>query len=132
MFQYGEDAIKENGMGGGGGMADIFDMFGGGGSRRRQEVKGDDIVHKLQVKLEDLYKGATRYDNAVCAHLFNRRPFRSFQDLYYLLGEGQLRKCPGIPSPKLAGALWRHGSLNKLCCAGADFVQFSCPWCEVN
>ena len=58
--QYGEDAIKENGMGGGGGMADIFDIFGGGGSRRRQEPKGDDIVHKLQVKLEDLYKGATR------------------------------------------------------------------------
>lgn len=59
--EYGEDAVKENGMGGGGGgMADIFDMFGGGGLRRRQEVKGEDIHHKLQVKLEDLYKGSTR------------------------------------------------------------------------
>lgn len=60
--EYGEDAIKEgmaNG-GGGGGMHDIFDLFGGGGGRRRQEPKGDDIVHKISVKLEDLYNGVTR------------------------------------------------------------------------
>jgi len=60
--EYGEDAVKENGgRPGGGGMADIFDLFGGGGgARRRPEPKGDDIVHRLQVKLEDLYKGTTR------------------------------------------------------------------------
>lgn len=46
--QYGEDAIKE-GMaeGGGGGMADIFEMFGGGG-RSRRERKADDVMHRLK------------------------------------------------------------------------------------
>ncbi|GMH43372.1 hypothetical protein BSKO_11294 [Bryopsis sp. KO-2023] len=62
--EYGEDAIKEGAAngGGGGGMQDIFEsMFGGGGgSRRRQDAKGEDIVHKISVKLEDLYNGATR------------------------------------------------------------------------
>ncbi|PNH11245.1 Chaperone protein dnaJ 2 [Tetrabaena socialis] len=65
--QYGEDAIKE-GMGnggGGGGMSDIFEqMFGmgGGGGRggRQRERKSEDVVHKLQVSLEDLYSGATK------------------------------------------------------------------------
>ncbi|KAG2493478.1 hypothetical protein HYH03_008294 [Edaphochlamys debaryana] len=64
--QYGEDAIKE-GMGsggGGGGMSDIFEqMFGmGGGGRggRQRERKSEDVVHKLQVPLEDLYMGATK------------------------------------------------------------------------
>lgn len=43
-------------------MHDIFEhMFGGGGGgRRRQEAKGEDIMHKIAVKLEDLYNGAPR------------------------------------------------------------------------
>ncbi|GFR48537.1 hypothetical protein Agub_g10434 [Astrephomene gubernaculifera] len=63
--QYGEDAIKE-GMGsggGGGGMSDIFEqMFGMGGGRGRgqRERKSEDVVHKLQVSLEDLYSGGTK------------------------------------------------------------------------
>lgn len=59
--QYGEDAIKE-GMhesGGGGGMADIFDMMGGGRGRQR-ERKGDDVVHKLKVTLEECFNGSIR------------------------------------------------------------------------
>lgn len=85
VFQYGEDAVKENGMGGGGGgMADIFDMFAGGGPRRKQEIKGDDILHKLQVKLEDLYKGTTRYEYSVVTRL--RTPLCSvFAGFAYLL-----------------------------------------------
>ncbi|EFJ49194.1 molecular chaperone [Volvox carteri f. nagariensis] len=62
--QYGEDAIKEGmgGGGGGGGMSDLFEqMFGMGGGRGRQrERKSEDVVHKLQVPLEDLYKGAIK------------------------------------------------------------------------
>ncbi len=61
--QYGEDAIKEGmGSGGGGGMSDLFEqMFGMGGGRGRQrERKSEDVVHKLQVSLEDLYKGGTK------------------------------------------------------------------------
>ncbi len=62
--QYGEDALKE-GMGnggGGGGMSDLFEqMFGMGGGRGRQrERKSEDVVHKLQVTLEDLYTGGTK------------------------------------------------------------------------
>lgn len=60
--EYGEEAVKEGAGNGGGGMADIFDLFGGGGrgGRRRQEPKGQDIVHKISTKLEELYKGAIR------------------------------------------------------------------------
>lgn len=61
--QYGEEAVKE-GMGGhgGGGGADIFDLFGMGGGRRGapRERRADDVVHRMKVGLEDLYKGSTR------------------------------------------------------------------------
>lgn len=63
--QYGEDAAKEGvgGGGGGGGMADIFDLFGGGGGRRAQrERRGEDVVHRLKVTLEELYNGSSRWD----------------------------------------------------------------------
>lgn len=47
---------------GGGGMDDIFGMFGGGGrggggGRRR---KGEDVVFPLKVELHELYKGASK------------------------------------------------------------------------
>lgn len=60
--QYGEEALKEGmGAGGGGGMADIFDLFGGGGRGRSQrERKSDDVRHNLQVSLEELYNGVTK------------------------------------------------------------------------
>lgn len=62
--QYGEDAIKE-GMGsggGGGGMGDIFDILSGGGGRRQQtrERRGENVVHRLKVSLEEMYSGAVR------------------------------------------------------------------------
>lgn len=63
--EYGEDAINggmANGGGGGGSPFDIFDMFAGGGPRGhpRGPRKGDDVVHRLKVSLEELYNGATR------------------------------------------------------------------------
>ncbi|KAJ0083447.1 hypothetical protein Patl1_30235 [Pistacia atlantica] len=66
--QYGEDALKE-GMGGGGGGHDPFDIFqsffggspfGGGSSRGRRQRRGEDVVHPLKVSLEDLYQGTTK------------------------------------------------------------------------
>nr|GMD50719.1 DnaJ protein homolog [Ipomoea batatas] len=67
--QYGEDALKE-GMGGGGGMHDPFDIFqsffggnpfgGGGSSRGRRQRRGEDVVHPLKVSLEDLYNGTSK------------------------------------------------------------------------
>lgn len=60
--KYGKQGL-EGGMGEGGGFhdaSDIFSMFFGGGSRERGEPKPKDIVHELEVKLDDLYKGATK------------------------------------------------------------------------
>ncbi|XP_049380643.1 dnaJ protein homolog isoform X2 [Solanum stenotomum] len=67
--QYGEEALKE-GMGGGGGTHDPFDLFnsffsgspfgGGGGRRGQRERRGDDVVHPLKVSLEDLYTGISK------------------------------------------------------------------------
>eukprot|EP00262_Sarcandra_glabra_P021368 TRINITY_DN8_c0_g1_i1.p1 TRINITY_DN8_c0_g1~~TRINITY_DN8_c0_g1_i1.p1 ORF type:complete len:420 (-),score=100.06 TRINITY_DN8_c0_g1_i1:431-1690(-) len=68
--QYGEDALKE-GMGGGGGGHDPFDIFqsffggnpfGGAGSSRgaRRQRRGEDVIHPLKVSLEDLYSGTSK------------------------------------------------------------------------
>ncbi|KAI9073341.1 hypothetical protein K1719_044682 [Acacia pycnantha] len=66
--QYGEDALKE-GMGGGSGVHDPFDIFqsffggspfGGGGSRGRRQRRGEDVVHPFKVSLEDLYLGTSK------------------------------------------------------------------------
>ncbi|GAA0174061.1 chaperone [Lithospermum erythrorhizon] len=72
--QYGEEALKE-GMGGGGGGHDPFDIFqsffggspfgggpfgGGGSSRGRRQRRGEDVVHPLKVSLEDLYNGTSK------------------------------------------------------------------------
>jgi DnaJ homolog subfamily A member 2 len=48
--------------GGGGGPADIFDLFGMGMGRGapRGPQRADDVVHRMKVGLEDLYKGTTR------------------------------------------------------------------------
>ncbi|KAH9659474.1 Chaperone DNA J 1-like [Citrus sinensis] len=67
--QYGEDALKE-GMGGGAGAHDPFDIFSsffggspfgaGGSSRGRRQRRGEDVVHPLKVSLEDLYLGTSK------------------------------------------------------------------------
>ena len=62
-LQYGEEAIKE-GMGsgsGGGGMGDIFDILSGGGRRQQpRERRGENVVHRLKVSLEEMYSGGVR------------------------------------------------------------------------
>ncbi|KPA78167.1 putative DnaJ protein [Leptomonas pyrrhocoris] len=60
--KYGKKGL-EGGAGKGGGFhdaSDIFSMFFGGGARERGEPKPKDIVHELEVKLDDLYNGATQ------------------------------------------------------------------------
>ncbi|CAK0784305.1 hypothetical protein CVIRNUC_007509 [Coccomyxa viridis] len=65
--EYGEDAVKE-GMGGGGpggppgGMGDLFDILSGGrgGGGRQRERRGENVVHRLKVSLEEIYNGGTR------------------------------------------------------------------------
>lgn len=69
----GEQALKE----GGGGSSfsspmDLFEMFfsGGMGRDRRKERKGKNVVHQLNVTLEELYKGCVRklalQKNVIC------------------------------------------------------------------
>lgn len=58
--QYGEEGLGGDAEGGGGGMGDLFSqLFGGGGGRRGPSgpTKGEDIVHPIHVKLEDIYNG---------------------------------------------------------------------------
>jgi len=69
--QYGEEALKE-GMGGGGGGHNPFDIFesffgsgaspfGGSSSRgSRRQRRGEDVVHAMKVSLEDLYNGTSK------------------------------------------------------------------------
>jgi DnaJ family protein A protein 2 len=71
--QFGEEGLEGGGMGGmGGGMdpSDLFSQlfggggggfFGGGGGRQRPSGprKGKDLVHRIKVSLEDVYKGKT-------------------------------------------------------------------------
>lgn len=64
MVQYGEEAIKE-GMPSGppSGMEDLFSMFTGGMGGRRgapRERRGENVVHRLKVGLEEMYIGSTR------------------------------------------------------------------------
>lgn len=69
--QGGEQAIKEGGVGGPNGMSpmDMFDMFFGGGTRKRDNKSGN-VVHQLGVTLEELYNGAVRklavQKNVIC------------------------------------------------------------------
>jgi len=62
--KYGKEGLKEGGFSGHS-AHDIFEQFFGGGGfgffggGHRGPRKGEDIVHELQVTLEDLYKGKT-------------------------------------------------------------------------
>lgn len=50
-----------SGGGGGGGMGDIFDILSGGGRRQQpRERRGENVVHRLKVSLEEMYSGAVR------------------------------------------------------------------------
>lgn len=47
--------------GGGGGMGDIFDILSGGGRRSQpRERRGENVVHRLKVSLEEMYSGGVR------------------------------------------------------------------------
>jgi DnaJ family protein A protein 2 len=79
--RHGEERLKEGGGGGPGfGSAEdlfssifgggFFGMGGGGGGGRRRQRRGEDLVHPLEVTLEDLYNGkATKLalrKNVIC------------------------------------------------------------------
>eukprot|EP01112_Ceratiomyxa_fruticulosa_P008307 TRINITY_DN2151_c0_g1_i1.p1 TRINITY_DN2151_c0_g1~~TRINITY_DN2151_c0_g1_i1.p1 ORF type:complete len:416 (-),score=112.24 TRINITY_DN2151_c0_g1_i1:199-1446(-) len=62
--KYGKEGLKEGGFHAGD-ASSIFEslfggfggMFGGGGGRRQGPVQGEDIIHPINVTLEDLYNG---------------------------------------------------------------------------
>jgi len=59
--KYGKDGLKEGGFSGSNPFdifASFFGDFGGfGGSRKGGKKRGEDLIHQLQVTLEDLYNG---------------------------------------------------------------------------
>ena len=66
--QYGHDAFRQSGMGGGqgfgdfgGGFSDIFEEFFGGGfggqSRQRGPQRGNDLRYNMSVSLQEAYSG---------------------------------------------------------------------------
>lgn len=57
--QYGEEGLKEGRDGFEGG--DIFDLLHGRGGGQNQKRKTKPVLHTLNVTLEDLYKGNTRF-----------------------------------------------------------------------
>eukprot|EP00924_Labyrinthula_sp_SR-Ha-C_P008481 maker-scaffold_32-snap-gene-1.35-mRNA-1 protein AED:0.01 eAED:0.01 QI:408/1/1/1/1/1/2/442/413 len=59
--KYGKEGLEQGG-GGGRSAEDVFSMFfgGGGGRRQRGPEKGKDLIHQVDVTLEDLYLGKKR------------------------------------------------------------------------
>ena len=77
-------------MGGGGGggppggMSDIFDILSGGSGRgggRQRERRGENVVHRLKVSLEEVYNGGTRSGPAHTSSCSLQRPFVSLLHL---------------------------------------------------
>ncbi|GMH31929.1 hypothetical protein Nepgr_033773 [Nepenthes gracilis] len=108
--QYVEDALKE-GMGGGGGMHDPFDifqsffggnLFGGGSSRERMQRRGEDVIHSLKVSLEDLYSGTSKKlslsRNVICSKC-NGKGSKS----------GASTKCAGCQGTGMKFSIRHHG-----------------------
>ncbi|TKR92573.1 hypothetical protein L596_007201 [Steinernema carpocapsae] len=60
--QAGEEGLQEGGGGSGGhNPMDIFDLFfNNGGRRGHRERRAKDVIHQLNVTLEQLYNGATK------------------------------------------------------------------------
>lgn len=70
--EYGEEGLKEGGGGGFHNPMDIFEMFFRGSSRKKEgPTRGKDVVHQLEVGLEELYKGSKRklalQKNVICS-----------------------------------------------------------------
>jgi len=66
--KFGKEGLERGGPGMGGDPFDLFErffgggMFGGGGRERGPPGKrrGEDVVHHLQVTLEELYNGKSK------------------------------------------------------------------------
>lgn len=55
--RYGEEGLKEGGGRGGGGFDLFSELFGMGGRGHGGKRRGEDLVHRLPVTLEELYNG---------------------------------------------------------------------------
>jgi len=90
--QYGEEGLKQGGMGGFRDAGDIFSQFFGGGFGggfgNRGPAKGEDISFALGVTLKDLYNGRKKKlrvnKNVICAKCDGKGSEK----------EGATKKCP--------------------------------------
>jgi len=57
--KYGEEGLKDGGMGEGGDIFDLLMNRGGGG--RQQKRKSKSVLHQLKCSLEEVYCGAQKY-----------------------------------------------------------------------
>merc|ERR1712137_924479 len=91
--QYGEEGLKQGGMGGFRDAGDIFSQFFGGGFGggfgNRGPAKGEDISFALGVTLKDLYNGTKKKlrvnKNVICSKCDGKGSEK----------EGATKKCPG-------------------------------------
>uniref|UniRef100_A0A7S4IEX5 Uncharacterized protein n=1 Tax=Vannella robusta TaxID=1487602 RepID=A0A7S4IEX5_9EUKA len=90
--KYGEEGLKQGGMGGFSNANDIFSQFFGGGfggSPNRGPQRGDDISFALGVTLKDLYNGTKKKlrvnKNVICSACAGKGSKK----------EGATKKCPG-------------------------------------
>ncbi|KAE8697511.1 DnaJ protein-like protein ANJ1 [Hibiscus syriacus] len=122
--QYGEDDVTE-GMGG-----DDDPYFPGGGKYKGgRKKRGEDVVHPLQVSLEDLYNGATKKlsvpRNAICGKCRGKG------------SKGVSSKCYGCDGSGWNTIVhWDDDRFWDACpeCEGSGevYMDLMCPQCKGN
>ncbi|KAM0791289.1 hypothetical protein ACM66B_005763 [Microbotryomycetes sp. NB124-2] len=122
--QYGEEGLSGGGGMGGMDPQDLFSqLFGGGGgffggSRGRPQGprKGKDLVHRIKVSLEDLYKGKTTklalQKHVLCSKCNGKGG-----------KEGAVKKCNGCQGQGIKIVLRQLGPM-------VQQIQQTCPDCQ--
>lgn len=122
--QYGEEGLSGGGGMGGMDPQDLFSQlfgggggfFGGGRSRPQGPRKGKDLVHRIKVSLEDLYKGKTTklalQKHVLCGKCNGKGG-----------KEGAVKKCQGCQGQGIKIVLRQLGPM-------VQQIQQTCPDCN--
>lgn len=125
----GESAIKKgssSGMGGFHSPMDLFDMFFGGGfgGGRQRERKGKDLVHQMQVSLEEIYNGAVRklalQKNVICDKCEGRGGKKGANETCHTCqGKGVEIKIQQI----MPGFVQKHEQICRSCLGNGEVIN---------